>query len=97
MWTLEKKTDLFEKKKKKKEKRDEIYDTWEGWKGSFQEVASLTMPSHAFCSGPFVQCWAGLPPTVLGLSVTSKGVGTRPIYNLIWSSLCTNYVPFVKF
>ena len=28
----------------------------------------------AFCSGPFLQCWAGLPPAVLGLNVLSKGV-----------------------
>ena len=29
-----------------------------------------------FCSGPFLQYWAGLPRAVLGLSVLSKEVGT---------------------
>ena len=29
-------------------------------------------------SGPFLQCWVGLPPAVLGPSVLSKGVGTGP-------------------
>jgi len=29
----------------------------------------------AFCSGPFLQCWAGLSPAVLDLNVLSKGVG----------------------
>ena len=27
---------------------------------------------------PFLQCWAGLPPAVLGPNVLSKGVGTGP-------------------
>ena len=80
------------KKKEKKKKRDEIYDTWEGWKGSFQEVASLTMPSHAFCSGPFVQCWAGLPPTVLCPSVLNKGVETVPIATQ-FSLTCAQTIP----
>ena len=31
------------------------------------------------CSGPFLQCWAGLPPAVLSPSVLSKRVGTSPI------------------
>ena len=30
------------------------------------------------CSGPFLQCWAGLPLAVLGPSVLIKGVGTGP-------------------
>ena len=29
-------------------------------------------------SGSFLQCWAGLPPTVLGPNVLSKGVRTSP-------------------
>ena len=38
--------------------------------------------SHQFkCAGPFLQCWAGLPLTVLGPSVLSKGVET----NLAWT------------
>ena len=27
----------------------------------------------------FLQCWAGLPPAILGPSVLSKGVKTSPI------------------
>ena len=27
---------------------------------------------------PFLQCWAGLPPAVLGPNVLSKGVETGP-------------------
>ena len=30
------------------------------------------------CSGPFLQCWVGLPPTVLGPNVLCKGVETGP-------------------
>ena len=43
-----------------------------------------------------LQCWAGLPPTVLGLSVLSKGVTTGLICNSLWFSLCTNYAPFAS-
>ena len=35
-------------KKKRKRKGDDIYDIWEGQKGSFQGGASFTMPSHTF-------------------------------------------------
>ena len=31
------------------------------------------------CSGPFLQCWAGLLPTVFGLNVLGKRVRTGPI------------------
>ena len=31
------------------------------------------------CGGPFLRCWAGLPPVVLGPSLLDKGIGTDPI------------------
>ena len=30
------------------------------------------------CGGPFLQCWVGLLPSVLGPNVLRKGVGTGP-------------------
>ena len=36
-------------------------------------------PTARECSGPFLQCWAGLPPTVFGPNVLNKRVGTDSI------------------
>ena len=36
------------------------------------------LSDYANCSGHFLQCWVGLPPTVLGPNVLSKGVGIGP-------------------
>ena len=31
------------------------------------------------CGGPFLRCWARLPPAILGPNVLDKGVGIGPI------------------
>ena len=42
-------------------------------------ISLVHVAQDNWCCGPFLQCWAGLPPTVLGPSVLNKGVETVPI------------------
>ena len=42
--------------------------------------------------GPFLQCWAGLPPAVLSPSVLNKGVETVPIVTQ-FSLTCAQTIP----
>ena len=45
----------------------------------WQKVLRLqTLEACKYCSGPFLQCWARLPPAVLGPSILSKGVEIGP-------------------
>ena len=44
------------------------------------------------CYGPFSQCWAGLPPAILGPSVLSKGIETSPTTNQ-FGPACAQTIP----
>ena len=50
------------------------------WVSMDHRFESLWVTDFRFCGccccGPFLQCWVGLPPVVLGLSVLSKRVET---------------------
>ena len=53
-----------------------------------------TLSRFERCCGLFLQCWAGLPPAILGPSVLSKGVETGPITTHFGPACAESMPPF---